>query len=144
MRIRRLFEPMQDEHVNVTPLIDIVMCLIIFFLICGKLAHDENSAEIQIPEAQTGADLHEPRDRLVVNLAPRGGNAHEAPDIMIRGQVIPIEKLAGYLRTQAAAIPDLKLVLRADKDLEYQYIAPVLMACAEAHIKTVNYATQKP
>jgi len=136
---------MHDQHVNVTPLIDIVMCLIIFFLICGKMAHDENMAELNIPQAQTGADMNEPRDRLIVNVAPRaGGTAHDPPDILIRGQMIPIEKLADYLKVQSAEQPDLKLILRADKDLEYQYVAPVLMACAEARIKTVNYATQKP
>lgn len=136
---------MHDQHVNVTPLIDIVMCLIIFFLICGKMAHDESLAEINIPEAQTGADLNEPRDRVIINVAPRvGGASHDAPEILIRGQVVTIEKLSDYLKLRAAEEPDLKVVLRADKDLEYQYIAPVLMACAEARIKTVNYATQKP
>ncbi len=136
---------MHDQHVNVTPLIDIVMCLIIFFLICGKMAHDESLAELNVPEARTGADLNEPRDRIIVNVAPRaGGTSHDPPDILIHGQVVPIERLAEYLKTQAAAQPDLKLILRADKDLEYQYVAPVLMAAAEARIKTVNYATQKP
>ena len=38
---KRGLQPMTEEPVNVTPLIDIVMCLIIFFLICGKLVKDE-------------------------------------------------------------------------------------------------------
>ena len=45
---RKGLEPMHDEHVNVTPLIDVIMCLIIFFLCCSTLAKSEANDQVQI------------------------------------------------------------------------------------------------
>src|SRR5947209_17273139 len=69
---RRGLEPMHDEHVNVTPLIDVVMCLIIFFLCCSTLAKEETNEQVQIPRAQLGQTMADQRGRLVINLVPRG------------------------------------------------------------------------
>ena len=52
---RKRFQPMHTEHVNVTPLIDVIMCLIVFFLLCGQLAREESNDKVQIPRAELGA-----------------------------------------------------------------------------------------
>ncbi len=66
--MRRGLEPMHDDHVNVTPLIDVIMCLIIFFLVCGTLAAQESNDRVVIPRAKLGQELSEQRDRLVINV----------------------------------------------------------------------------
>lgn len=146
---RRGLEPMHDEHVNVTPLIDVVMCLIIFFMICGKLAKDEANDDVKIPTASLGQELPEQRDRLIINVvhAPdsiHGGQVDPSiqPDIYVRGQQISAADLESYLEKEKRDAPDIKVILRADRDLAYDWIAPILISCAQANIKAVNFSTK--
>lgn len=56
------------EAINVTPLIDVVMCLIIFFLIVGKLAH-EQGARVNLPSTGLGT-TDEDRRAIIITVAP--------------------------------------------------------------------------
>ena len=56
MRLRRsLTSPPAAEGINATPLIDVVMCLILFFLIVGKLS-SENGPMVHLPQTGVGQD----------------------------------------------------------------------------------------
>jgi len=142
---RRGIEPMPDEHVNVTPLIDVMMCLIIFFLVCGRLAAQESNDKVVIPRAELGQQLPEQRDRLLINVVPKDPdhpNSNAEPDIYIRGAPVGMNDLTRYLRDEKGQTPDMKVIIRADKDIAYEWIAPVLTACAQAGIKSVNFSTR--
>ncbi|HVX86532.1 MAG TPA: biopolymer transporter ExbD [Phycisphaerae bacterium] len=140
---------MHDEHVNVTPLIDVVMCLIIFFMICGKLAKDEANDEVKIPTASLGQELPDQRDRLIINVVHAPGSDHGGvidpsmePEIYVRGEQVTAGTLADYLDREKRDSPDIKVILRADRGLAYDWIAPILISCAQANIKSVNFSTK--
>jgi biopolymer transport protein ExbD len=38
--------------------------------------------------------------------------------------------------------PDLKIIIRADEDMGYKYLEPVLITCVEAKVKNVNFNTK--
>ena len=141
---------MHSDHVNVTPLIDVIMCLIIFFLLCGQFAKNESNDKVVIPRAELGQEMPEQRGRLLINVLPhinedgtRAVNAGSEPDIYIRGAQVSINNLTAYLRKEKTDNPDLKVILRADQDLTYDWISPVLVSCVQANIKSVNYSTRR-
>jgi biopolymer transport protein ExbD len=158
-------EPMAEEHVNVTPLIDVVMCLIIFFMICGKLAKDEmTGGEVAIPLARLGQEIKEQRGRLVINIVPdtsiplpAGMDATKPdqkqavsefygripPKIWVRGKERSETELVDFLRTEVKDNKDLKVMIRADQAQQYVYVAPILVDCARANIKSVNFSTME-
>ncbi len=97
-----------------------------------------------IPRAQLGQEMSEQRDRLMINIVPIGDPAATAPEIYIRGQSLPLADLTAYLHKEKIDTPDIKVILRADQAIPYQYIAPVLVACSDAGIKSVNFSTKRP
>ncbi len=145
--MRRHLEPINDHHVNVTPLIDVIMCLIIFFLVCGRLAAQESNDKVVIPRAVLGQEMSEQRDRFVINVVPTKAS-HDDPNtppaVFIRGEQIGINELTVYLRREKKDTPDLKVILRADQSISYQWIAPILSACSQAAISSVNFSTKRP
>lgn len=145
MKIRGI-KPMQDTHVNVTPLIDIIMCLIIFFLLVGHIAKAASVKGIKIPSAKNGRDMRDKSDQLIINLVPPvGGYGDNAvPSILIWSNQIPESELAGYLRKQKSENPKMKVVLRADRSIPYKFVAPVLISCAQAHIASIHFMTRRP
>jgi biopolymer transport protein ExbD len=146
------------EPINVTPLIDVVMCLIIFFLIVGKLAANEK-ARIHLPGTSIG-QVAERQDSVVVAVARDLTAEGKAVSIItIDGQLVKdgadlVRLLTSRLEAQSRitarqAHGDLqpisrgKVTIRADKDLPYDAVEPVLTACSQLGITKVDYATAR-
>jgi biopolymer transport protein ExbD len=138
---RKGFEPMQSHHVNVTPLIDVIMCLIIFFLLCGQFARDE-AKRVALPVADLGQEVDK-QGRLLVNLVARP-EPGAPPEIYAGARPVTVDALTAFLREEQAHNADLQVMIRADQSLAYSYVSPILVACAQANIKSVNFAIRKP
>lgn len=125
--------PHASGHINVTPLIDVVMVMIVFFLIVGKLASDQRS-EVNLPPAAAKPLQSDPHT-LIVNIpADRS--------IILAGESVPPSELPSRLRAALADHPDLLVQIRADRALAYADILPVLTACRENQISRVRLATE--
>jgi biopolymer transport protein ExbD len=158
---RRGLAPQHDEHVNVTPLIDIVMCLIIFFMICGKLVQAD-VAPIEVPKAKKAQELEDQKNRLFINLVPDytekvreqaktnprvylipENKLELKPLVQIHGKNVEFDKLPEVLRAEKKDNPDMRLLIRADRDLHYKWISPLIVSCAKADIKSIHFATEQ-
>jgi len=141
---RRGLQPMHDDHINVTPLIDVVMCLIIFFLICGDLVVADMSGKVDLPVAKNGQPLPEIEDRVVVDVMPLPASGG-APDISVLGQTIayPYDAFAAALQDAVSKHREVKVIVRADKAVPYQFIAPILRICSQERAASVHFATQE-
>src|SRR5215208_4478309 len=74
MKIRRGMPDMKEANVNVTPLIDIVMCLIIFFMLVAKIGVDTGAdARISIPASLQGLEIKDMGNTLTLNVQPGPG-----------------------------------------------------------------------
>ncbi|MDX2116879.1 MAG: biopolymer transporter ExbD [Planctomycetota bacterium] len=117
-------------HINVTPLIDVVMCLIIFYLIVGQLA-SARIEEVNLPTTRSGVETR-PGEGLVINILP-GAKVHLGVDL------VSITELTQALKAR----PGQEVQIRADKSLSYGEVQPVLRACREAGLTKVRLVTQK-
>jgi biopolymer transport protein ExbD len=137
---RKALQPMSSHHVNVTPLIDVVMCLIIFFLLCGQFARDE-AKRVALPIAGLGEEIDKD-NQLLVNVLARPEPT--PPEIFAGAKPVSMDTLSAFLRDEQSRNPELKVMIRADQQLTYSYISPILVACAQANIKSVNFAIRQP
>src|SRR3954471_18063771 len=58
------------SHPNVTPLIDIVMCLIIFFMLVAKIGVSTGAEAMDIPASIWGTDIQDMGNTLTLNVRP--------------------------------------------------------------------------
>jgi biopolymer transport protein ExbD len=140
MRPRTLqHRPDASMKLNVTPLIDVVMVLIVFFLIVGKLAADR-SAFVKLPMTSAG-DPSVVRGVTVALLPPREGPAG-VPEILVEGQPVPLEQLGEALKLRlpelAGGQQQTPVFLRADRSLPYGMVRPVIAACRNAGITSLR------
>src|SRR5262245_38879446 len=139
MRFRPLHPHQPSGKINVTPLIDVVMVLIIFYLIVGKLAA-ERQGHVELPSSAVGAqvDTHDP---VIVTIEP-GEPDSPGPKILVNGHDVPPGSLESVLRTRVAADPGATIVqVRGDRRLPYSDIAPVIKACRDAGLVTLRLVT---
>lgn len=140
MKRRTLHAAHPFGHINVTPLIDVVMVMIVFYLIVGKLAADRLSP-VELPESRAGSDAAAP-EVLVVNVVP-GPDGATSPAIVVEQTPVGPESLAAIIRERAGQDPETAVLVRASRDLPYGAVAPVLQACREAGVASVRLAAER-
>lgn len=141
MPLRRFHPSHPFGKINVTPMIDVVMCLIIFYLIVGKLAADQR-ANIRLPVSATGA-TDKTQDQLIINVLPGGGAAGAEPRVVIDAVDVPLTALLATIKDRVAAKPGLVVELRGSRELSYGSIATVVRACKDAGVESVRLATER-
>ena len=139
MRRRTLHAHHEFGKINVTPMIDVVMCLIIFYLIVGKLAMDRR---IMLPSSAAGITATGPTP-VIIEIAPPDSPGAPAP-IIVAGQPIALPALDNLLRGAADDPAGPRPVqIRAGRDLPYAMLAPVLQACRKAGLTSVRLMTER-
>ncbi|MCO6045732.1 biopolymer transporter ExbD [Aeoliella sp. ICT_H6.2] len=120
---------------NMTPMIDVVFLLIIFFLVSSHLAQQETQLELDLPLASTGDELTETKtERVTINLKADG-------TVLLGAGATTIDQLDTRLAYEhdRATLP-IEVRIRADSTIPFGEVKPVLVACAKAGIWDVSFA----
>ncbi len=145
---------MKEGGVNVTPLIDIVMCLIIFFMLVAKIGVSSGiDNRVDAPQTYLGVKITDMSNVLALNLYPKAGQT-DVPQILVdlkgeKGKELLIQADGKYpLREVLTAMKrergeNFKVVINASKDMVYSQIQIILQECAMAQVTSVNFATKK-
>jgi len=124
---------------NMTPMIDVVFLLIIFFLVSSHLARQESQMPLPLPTAQTGnraGDDESPR--VVVNVDGSG-------KITVFGRTVDATQLTEVLAMSAEKSgKSLQVRIRCDRRVPYASVEPVLLASARTGIWNVTFAVVQP
>jgi len=121
--------------INMTPMIDVVFLLIIFFLVSSHLAQQETQLELDLPEAASGQDLDESQNpRVTVNVMADG-------QLLLGSAPVEPDELASRLRHERSRTSsELEVRIRGDRGVPYRFIEPILLAAARAGIWNVSIA----
>jgi biopolymer transport protein ExbD len=120
---------------NITPLIDVVFLLIIFFLVASHFIRNERVEEVELPDATTGREEDEIASRILITIATDrqlilAGHAATLDEIERRLQLAAEEYGAGAT----------ELRIRADRSVPYSIVEPLLLAAARSGIGKVRFA----
>jgi len=140
MRLRQLHHQSPAGKINVTPLIDVMMVLIVFYLIVGKLAADRRE-QVALPASAVGAS--DEAEAIEVTVAPAAPGSDLAR-ITLAGREVSEAELEAALRAligPGGAAPSVRV--RADRRLRYGAVAPVVAACRGAGLTSVTLVTER-
>lgn len=135
MRRRAMPVPAETPRVNVTPMIDVVMVLIVFFLIVGRLAA-ERRAPVDLPPAAFGSEGAEAVPMVVNVLAPEG-------TIDVGGRRYDADELTLLATERVGTDADLVVQLRADRALPFDRVRPVLEALRSGGVESIRFAARE-
>ena len=125
----------EDQNaINLTPMIDIVFLLIIFFMVSTKfseLNEAERDLSINVPTVSSAAALTSAPKKRLVEVAQDG-------TITLDRSLVTLEGLRIKLTAAKKQYPKLGVVVRGDGRSDFQPIASVLAACRQAQITDLN------
>lgn len=131
-RLERTPGPQPMSEINVTPLVDVMLVLVVIFILTAPLL--ASSIRLELPRAegaQPGMPAH--AVMLVVDTA---GQAY------LDDEPLGADALAQRLRQIAAEAPDTEVQLRADTAVPYGRVVEVMGAAHAAGLQRIGFVTQ--
>ena len=144
MKLKTFMKPVPE--LNMIPMIDVIMMLLIFFLVATQMKTQENAAGVQLPTSLEALVNPEKPSPLVINILPR--NESDKP-YAIAGFKLNNEELLRVLRVQSSVAihegGEMAYVrIRADRRSDLAQLQDALRACQVSHIKEVFIAAECP
>lgn len=125
-----------EPGMNLTPMIDVVFLLIVFFMVGTKFYELEREFDIEVPEVSQANPLTNAPEEIVV-LVRRDGA------LFLGDEPATLDELTERLADARARYVDQSVLVRGDGGTAYQRIADVLAACVQAGIKHLNLGVKQ-
>ena len=133
----QLGEPSRvQSSINVTPLVDVVLVLLIIFMVMAPYMRKGPGPEIDMPATQKPPQQGEDRPRVVVSIDEHGA-------LWVDDQAVTPEGFGDGLRIAAAAEPDSKVVIQGDARLRFGDVRKTMHAIDEAGFHGVGLIAER-
>lgn len=122
------------SEINVTPLVDVMLVLLIIFMVTAPLI--TQGVDVELPKTRA-APLEGTEDKLVLTLT-------KEKSIYLgkrRENAIPLEELEAKLGANARIQQDKELYLHADRSLEYGFVVDVMATIRRAGVERLGMVT---
>ncbi len=106
-------------EIPITPLIDVVFLLLIFFLVASQFKEVRHELRLNLPEASSAAEVVMPEDLFIIAIDRDG-------KVYIGNQPVETPTLTEQIRARAERQPDLRVRIDADRDTPYHHVISVL------------------
>lgn len=132
MRLDDGDDPERDDVMNLTPMVDVVFLLLVFFLAATTFANEEVELDLRLPEARTG-EAATPGQPIVVNLSADGR-------ILVQGREVTLEALRQKLAAAQQRDSKQAVLVRGDREAQFGLGMQILDACRAARLTKVDFA----
>ncbi len=120
------------SEINVTPLVDVMLVLLIIFMISAPLLM--NDIALQLPQTKKVQNLSQDKKSMVLSIDAGG-------KIFLEKQGMSISKLESYLK-KLSNKSLVKIYLRVDKSTNYENVAKVLALLKSLSINQISLVTE--
>lgn len=135
MNLRKHAAP-THPGIQLAPLVDVLMLLLIFFLLTWNAARNENELDVKVPKASEAKEKSAPVGDVVVNVKADG-------NVVVNRRTLTTPELSEMLKGLVQLDPNQAVVIRGDETGAYKNVVGVLNVCSEAGVTNVAFATAK-
>ena len=127
----------QDEKptLNMTPMIDILFLLIIFFMVGTKFTEIERKIDLEVPEVSDTQTPETPPQHKIINVFRDGSVTLDEEQMDLK----QLESRLASLRQQSSS---LSVIIRGDAEGAFQNVASVLSVCRQAGVSDLGVSVR--
>jgi biopolymer transport protein TolR len=133
-RLERTQGPQPMSEINVTPLVDVMLVLVVIFIITAPLL--ASAIRLDLPNTDAGKPSDAPK--FVTVALDREGR------VFFNDQPVNLPQLAGRLAEAAAQAKDTEVQLRADETVPYGRVVEVMGAAHAAGLNRIGFVAEPP
>ncbi|HQS33625.1 biopolymer transporter ExbD [Polaromonas sp.] len=131
-RLERTQGPQPMSEINVTPLVDVMLVLVVIFIITAPLL--ASTVKLELPKTDAVQTSAVPAFVTVV--------VDKTAQVFLNDQKVDLAALAGSLKKSAAANPDTEVQLRADEGVPYGRVVEVIGVAQQAGLNRIGFVAQ--
>jgi len=129
---RGRYRPMSE--INVTPLVDVMLVLLVVFMVTAPLL--TVGVPVELPQTQA-PPISDPKEPLVISINNEGR-------IFVQDTDLPTEALVPRLQAITGENPDALVYVRADKSIDYGRVLEVMSLISAAGYRKVSLIAESP
>jgi biopolymer transport protein ExbD len=123
-----------QASINITPLVDVVLVLLIIFMVMAPQMR--KGPDVNLPNTAKPSSQGDERGRILVSIDESGG-------LWINDQSVASERLGETLRTAVGAEPNPRIVLRGDAKLNFREVREVMVAIEQSGFHGVGLIAKR-
>ena len=121
-------------EINVTPLVDVVLVLLIIFMVVTPLLH--RGKDVALPKAVMVDDEQKTADAIVVSITAD-------KQLWLESDAVDENQLEAALRERLAASPGKKVLLKGDQALVFDDVRRIMKRARQAGAKSISLGVQE-
>jgi biopolymer transport protein ExbD len=124
-----------QASINVTPLVDVVLVLLIIFMVMAPQMR--KGPEVRLPKTEKPSQQGDERGRILVSIDEAGG-------LWVNDRQVAAEQFGEVLRAAVGAETDPKIVIRGDAKLNFSQVRQAMNAIEQAGFRGVGLIAKGP
>jgi len=122
------------SQINVVPLVDVMLVLLVIFMVTAPIL--QQGVSVELPQAKAGA-LSGEDEQLVVSIDKKG-------TVFLNDNTIKVDELGAKLEAVTRLKPDKQVFLRADRAVPYGEVVRVMAAIKAGGVQSLGMITELP
>jgi biopolymer transport protein ExbD len=124
----------EDFSLQLTPLIDVVFLLLIFFMVSTAFIDFTRRMDIELPDSDAGRAMEKIKV-YEIEMSVDG-------DLLVNGRAVSLAGLTPLLEKRDPSVVKRSAVIRADKGIDYGDVVKVMGLCKQADIGDIGLAVR--
>jgi biopolymer transport protein ExbD len=133
--MRRKSRVNDEAEINITPMLDIVFIMLIFFIVTTSFVK-EKGLEVSRPSNSPPKEIKRNKGPIVVKIDANG-------NIMLHGRMLESQAVEANLEREKAEKPDSPLIIAAHPEAETEILVTILDAAEAVGVESVSVATTR-
>jgi len=129
--LRRYRDAAANAEMNVVPLVDVMLVLLVIFIVTAPLL--THAVKIELPRASSQVNVQKP-EHVEFGIRENG-------DLFWNGEKVAPGDLPQRFAAAAALAPQPELHIRADRLTPYENVAKVMSAASKAGLARIGFLT---
>lgn len=132
-------DPEVDPEFQIAPMIDILLVLLVFFMSISSTEVLQSNQSVNLPVAKDGKDAKKNPGQIIINIALNP--LTNATLIEVNERIYPAPSdLISMLQAHVQKNPMVRVLIRADRSVRYEYLRSLLEAVGNAGIANVTFS----
>ncbi len=124
------------DVINLSSMIDVLFILIIFFMITTTFKEEEVDHLVKLPTDKRNQSLTQSKGNMIkVNIREQG-------EYVVMGAQMTEEELSKWMKDEIVRKPELKVMIRCDKESKHLHLANVMSICRHIGVPEAKIAVR--
>jgi biopolymer transport protein ExbD len=133
--------PEEDPEFQIAPMIDILLVLLVFFMSISSTQVLQSNDKVRLPVAKEGKEVKDNKGLMIINVLWNSLSGAGVGTLDVDGRKYDTaQQLIPAIATHMEKNPESAILIRADKEVKYDYLRSLLKAAGAAKVTNITFS----